>query len=151
MPPHSLQVDKVAIELLSPPPDRTLSLNDGSVVLRLRYAERSLLLTGDIERTGEAVLLASGSELRSDVLKAPHHCSRTSSTAPFVAAVAPKLVICSVGRHNRFGFPHPSVVERYQQANSHILRTDLLGSFVIRLSSRGEFAVGRSTTPRFFF
>lgn len=151
MSPHSLQAGDVAIDLLSPPPDRTLSLNDGSVVLRLRYAGRSLLLTGDIEQTGEALLLASGSELRSDVLKAPHHCSRTSSTAPFVAAVAPKLVICSVGRHNRFGFPHPSVVERYQQANSHILRTDLLGSFVIRLSSRGEFAVGRSTTPRFFF
>ena len=151
MSPHSLQAGDVAIDLLSPLPDRTLSLNDGSVVLRLRYAGRSLLLTGDIERTGEALLLASGSELRSDVLKAPHHCSRTSSTEPFVAAVAPKLVICSVGRHNRFGFPHPSVVERYQQAHSHILRTDQLGSIVIRLSSTGRLAVVRSNTPRFFF
>lgn len=152
--PYSLFWNGVSIDVLSAQPtlpDRPLSLNDASVVLRLRYGQRSVLCTGDIESDGEALLLASGQALRADVLKAPHHCSRTSSTAPFVKSVEPKLVICSVGKNNRFGFPHPSVVERYQQASSQILRTDQLGSIQISITGTGRLDVAAATSPRFFF
>jgi len=154
--PHSFTVGAVVIDVLTPPAlpsesDQPLGLNDASVVLRVRYAGRSLLLTGDIESVAEQRLLTSGHHLRADVLKAPHHCSRTSSTEPFVQAVAPQLVICSVGRHNRFGFPHPSVVERYQQAHSQILRTDQLGSISVSVTRPGQIQVSAASAPRFFF
>ncbi len=106
-------------ELLGPP--GTLGLgpecpadNDTSLVIRVSYAGRSLLLTGDAESPAERELLASypPSALRSDVLKVPHHGSRTSSTEAFLDAVAPRIAIVP-GLPGRRPPPHPAVLERY--------------------------------------
>lgn len=121
--------DGVAVEVLGPaggpPPWRTR--NDDSVVLSLRLGAVRLLLTGDIEGGAEAAL----SPGRATVLKVAHHGSRSSSTAAFVAEVAPAVAIVSVGRHSRFGHPHPEVLERYGRRGTRLFRTDRDGTICV--------------------
>lgn len=99
--------------------------NNNAIVLRLEYGETSVLLTGDAEREGEDAMLAAGLPLRSDVLKAGHHGSNGSSSASFIAAVAPRYAVIQVGAKNNFGHPHPAVLQRL--AGVEVLRTDLHG------------------------
>ncbi|MFO0747020.1 MAG: hypothetical protein U1F43_15360 [Myxococcota bacterium] len=93
-----------------------VSANDSSLVLRVRSGGRTLLLTGDIEARSEAELVATyGERLRADVLKAPHHGSRTSSTEAFLDAVRPSLVLVSGEPDNPPWPPHPAILERYRE------------------------------------
>ncbi|MGD8387994.1 MAG: DNA internalization-related competence protein ComEC/Rec2 [Desulfobacteraceae bacterium] len=108
------------------PEDR---LNDRSLVLRLSFADTSFLFPGDIEQDAEAALGArAGLRLRSDVLLAPHHGSRTSSTKPFLALVRPAWCVISAGAGNRHGMPHTEALERMQETGSRIVRTDEEGA-----------------------
>ena len=108
-------------------------VNDGSVVLSVRLGERTVLLTGDVEAIAERDLLQRcASCLQADVLKAGHHGSRSSTTQAFLQAVSPQHVILSVGRHNRFGLPHASVVRRLQAFGAKSYRTDLQGAIEVR-------------------
>jgi competence protein ComEC len=106
-----------ALELIWPPRSRAararLDGNDASLVLRLSDAGRALaLLPGDIEAAGERGLVGDGADLRAALLVAPHHGSRTSSSTAFLEAVRPRLSAVSAGHRNRFGHPHPEVLER---------------------------------------
>jgi competence protein ComEC len=111
--------------------------NDRSCVLRINSPYGSVLLPGDIEKYSESRLLRSAESLRSDVVVAPHHGSRTSSTPGFVHAVAPEVTVFSVGYLNRFGHPHPVVSARYRQAGSRTIRTDFSGAVLISVKSAG--------------
>jgi competence protein ComEC len=97
--------------------------NDGSLVLRVTYGATAFLFTGDVEAAAEAAALRAG-PLAADVVKAPHHCSRTSSSTDLVAAVQPRYAICSVGLGNRFHFPDDVPVARWRAAGAEVLRTD---------------------------
>ena len=116
--------------------------NDMSCVLRVRSMageEGTLLLTADIEARSEAAILqrlqgqGQVSQLRAQVLLAPHHGSRTSSSADFVAAVGAQTVIFPVGYRNPFGHPRPEVVARYQASGAVLHRTDFEGALVVEL------------------
>jgi competence protein ComEC len=107
------------------------SRNNDSIVLRITFGRRSLLLTGDIEKSGEGALVADGRELRADVVKVPHHGSRTSSTPAFVAATKPDVAIVSVGRYSMFGHPHPEVVERWQANGAQVFTTGRCGTITV--------------------
>jgi competence protein ComEC len=97
-----------------------------------------VLLPADIERRSEIRLLRISPErLSAEVLIAPHHGSRTSSTPEFVRAVAPRLVVISAGYRNRFGHPHPTVVRRYREQGSELIRTDLAGAVLVKMGSSG--------------
>lgn len=124
------------IEVLGPPEDRLLleGVNDRSVVLRVEHGDVSFLLPGDIEETAEEGLTPYLRPVT--VLKAPHHGSRTSSTAEFVRRTRPKHVVFCVGRNNRFGFPHREVLERYSARGARCHRTDVSGA--IRIESDGR-------------
>jgi competence protein ComEC len=98
--------------------------NDASMVLRVTFGATAFLLPGDVEAAGEAAALAGSRTLAADVVKVPHHGSRTSSSAPFVAAVHPRWAAVSVGAGNRFGFPHPEALERWTAGGATIARTD---------------------------
>jgi competence protein ComEC len=98
--------------------------NDDSLVMTLDDGVINFLLPGDIEKKVENELVAEEAPLKSDFLKVPHHGSKTSSTDAFVAAVAPKFAVVSVGEGNQFGHPVESVVERYAAAGVRFLRTD---------------------------
>lgn len=104
------------------------SLNSGSLVLRIGYGKRHILFPGDIEAPREIQLASSGHDLRSDVLLAPHHGSRTSSSQAFLKAVSAEVVVISAGFLNPFGFPHGSVLERYADMGCRVLRTDTDGA-----------------------
>ena len=118
-----LKFGQVQIDVLWPPraTEDAPSRNNDSVVLRVRYGERTFLLTGDIERPTEELLRLD--QMRSDVVKVPHHGSRSSSTDAFVAAVQPSVAIISVGRTSMFGHPHVEVVERWRAAGAQVLTT----------------------------
>ena len=113
---------EVTLEVLHPPADGLpagieRNANNGSIVLRLEHGEVSFLLTGDIEVEGERYLMAvAGDELRADVLKVGHHGSRTSTAQPFLDRVNPRSAVISAGQENRFGHPHPEVVERLEES-----------------------------------
>jgi competence protein ComEC len=89
-----------------------------------------MLLTGDIEAGAEAALLPMSARLRACVLKVPHHGSRTSSTAAFVAAVAPRVAVISVGADNRYHLPAAEIEARYLAMGACVLRTDRCGAIV---------------------
>jgi competence protein ComEC len=108
------------------------SQNNSSVVTKIEFGSRSFLMTGDIERTTEANLMADGCEgIRADVVKVPHHGSRTSSTDAFVECTRPAIAVISVGRRSRFGHPHPEVVERWRGAGVEIMKTGESGTITI--------------------
>jgi len=100
------------------------SANDNSMVLRLVHGDVALLLAGDVEAVAEAELAQSGAVLRSDLLKAGHHGSATSSTEAFLSRIRPAHVVYSVGAHNPFGFPSPEVAARARAAGARTHRTD---------------------------
>lgn len=132
--------DGVHFELLHPPATAAAKRhdNDRSCVLRIGVGERHVLLTGDIETASEQRLLQlHPDKLRVDLLVAPHHGSKSSSSLPFVAAVAPLHVVFTAGYRNRFHHPHAEVVRRYQQQGSHILRSDRDGAISIDLEPSG--------------
>lgn len=157
--PHSLRLSGVALDVLSPCPEpapcrATARLdweeNDNSLVVALRYAGRTILLTGDIEAAAEQALLASGAILRADVLKLPHHGSRTSSSQALLTAVAPGLAIASLGRQNRFGFPHPQVLDRLREGGIPLLRTDRDGTIQIEIAGDGQLQRSLGLEPATF-
>ncbi|HEY0728940.1 MAG TPA: ComEC/Rec2 family competence protein [Pyrinomonadaceae bacterium] len=124
----------VQIEVLWPPAATYAnepSRNNDSIVLKLGFAKHSILLTGDIEKSGERALIAAGRELRADVVKVPHHGSRSSSTLPFVTATGAKLAIVSVGQNSMFGHPHAEVVERWEANGAQVFTTGKCGTITV--------------------
>lgn len=118
--------------------------NDASLVLRATTPAGRLLLTGDIELIGQSQLLASGLDLRADVLKVPHHGSRYT-TPRFLRAVRPRVAVISVGDGNTYGHPSPLVVGALTRAGTRVLRTDHEGDIAVlpgqqgpRTASRGD-------------
>ncbi|CAL1241504.1 DNA internalization-related competence protein ComEC/Rec2 [Candidatus Methylocalor cossyra] len=106
--------------------------NDASCVLRVEGRNGSALLTGDIERASEERLVARyGAGLGSAVLVVPHHGSNSSSTRAFLAAVRPSLALIPAGPLNRFGFPHPQVLERYRAIGAQVLSTAESGAILV--------------------
>lgn len=133
--------DGVRFEVLHPAEAdyaRSLKSNAMSCVLRIEGGGRSALLTGDIEREQEAVLLAgqetalpagAAQRLRSDVLIVPHHGSRTSSSAAFLDAVRPRAAVIQAGYRNRFHHPAPDVLERYRARGIAVIATPACGAW----------------------
>jgi beta-lactamase superfamily II metal-dependent hydrolase len=88
------------------------NFNDEGVVARLEYGDVSFLLTGDVTSAGENDLLLTDAPVKSTVLKAGHHGSRTSKTQQFLEAVDPVVVVVTTGIKNQFGHPHDEVMGR---------------------------------------
>ncbi len=122
--------DDVLFEVLHPPAQFSGAENDGSCVLKVTTSAGVLLLTGDIEAAAEHGLLTTyGDEaLRADVLVAPHHGSKTSSTLAFISAVQPNYVLFPVGYRNRWGFPASDVVDRYDLMGARMYETHESGA-----------------------
>ncbi|MBC7792617.1 MAG: DNA internalization-related competence protein ComEC/Rec2 [Clostridia bacterium] len=127
--PRSIDIEGVRVEVLHPLPTflEEFNLNDNSIVLKLTYGARSILFTGDVERLAEDVINWPHAE----IVKVPHHGSRTSSTERMIEAVQPNVAIMCRGEHNAFGFPHSEVVERYRGRGVRILDTAKNGSIFL--------------------
>ena len=148
--------DGVSFEVLhpaadAPPGERP---NAQSCVLRIQaqadpLPARSLLLAGDIEAEQEATLVRQqGAALASQVLLVPHHGSRTSSTAAFVAAVAPQVAVVQAGHRSRFGHPAAEVLAQYAAHGVPVVRSSRCGAWT--LPARGEAACVRQARARYW-
>lgn len=118
---------KLTVDVLSPM-SLTKNNNNNSCVLRISDGKHSLLLTGDIEKRQELLLINTyGEKLHSDLLLAPHHGSKHSSSEPFISQVSPQQVIFASGYLNRWGFPHEKVKLRYKNQSVKMVDTGLSG------------------------
>jgi competence protein ComEC len=106
-------------------------INNNSLAFILQYGRFRMLFTGDAGAEAEQRFLSQGIVLHADVLKVGHHGSAYSSTPAFIAAVHPLYAIISVGRHNLFGHPAPSTLERLQRFGARVYRTDQNGAVTI--------------------
>lgn len=132
--------DGVRFEVLNPRSARPARRrNDESCVLRVSAGGAAMLLTGDIERAAELTIVRDGAA-RAEALLVPHHGSRSSSSAPLLAALRPRLAVASAGYRNRFGHPAAQVLERYAAAGARVLRTDRDGAVTVRLAAGGARA-----------
>ncbi|MBS3906380.1 MAG: ComEC/Rec2 family competence protein, partial [Syntrophaceae bacterium] len=141
---RSQVINGVEISFLNPPagsagPVRRQNpawLNNQSLVMRLRFKNIILLLTGDVEKESEERMVRKGYSLGAHILKVPHHGSSSSSSLIFLEKVKPDHAIISVGERTIGRLPHPEVIERYKRLGSKIFRTDQHGA--ITLVTDGE-------------
>jgi competence protein ComEC len=124
--------DGVHFEFLYPEEKDLGQDNNSSCVLKVSLGSNQILLTGDIEKPAEKRLLEHPEELASTILVVPHHGSKTSSTEGFVDAVHPRIALFPVGYLNRFKFPKPLIIERYQERDVILYDTATGGAVSIR-------------------
>jgi competence protein ComEC len=141
---HHAVVDNAQLAVLHPEPSflqRTKKAysaeNDRSLVIRIALEGRVLLFPGDIHHEGEQALLRNGPDAACDLLKVPHHGSKTSSSADLVAALHPAVAVVTVGEGNLYHHPAGEVVERYQGNGTALYRTDRHGAVVVRIEPTG--------------
>lgn len=120
-----------AVRVLAPCPAFVAGrgANDNSLVLKVSFGGRTLLLTGDAEHLAESELLRRYPQgLHADVLKVGHHGSRTSTSPELLAAVRPQVATISCGVRNRFGHPVPEILARIAASGARVFRTDREGA-----------------------
>ena len=155
------QWDGVSFEVLYPgwQSDENTSLTDNnrSCVVKITSQFGSILLTGDIEELAETSLLETNTDkVHSDVLVAPHHGSKTSSSVGFVQAVGAKHIIFTVGYLNRFKHPKPMIEKRYEDSGARLYRSDYNGALLIdftrktNVQSNMQILAWRQAQPRYW-
>jgi competence protein ComEC len=136
------QLGGAKVDVLFPPQDWPVGLepkNNDSMVLQVSYGGTSVLLEGDAEKLVER-RIASLHHPHADLLKVGHHGSATSTTPEILQCVKPGFAVISVGFRNSFGLPKPDVLQRLQDSQVHVYRTDLDGAVTFYLD-------GHSVTP----
>ena len=121
------------------------SVNNNSIVCKVKYKNLSMLFTGDIEDIAEKEILNQYKEnlqiLNSTILKVGHHGSKTSSINNYVEAIKPKIALIGVGENNKFGNPNDEVIDRLNSIGSKIYRTDQMGEIIITVNSEGKYKI----------
>ncbi|MGI6745615.1 MAG: ComEC family competence protein [Firmicutes bacterium ADurb.Bin300] len=108
-----------------------INLNNTSLVIKIEYGDTSLLLTGDAEKEIEDAIIETGVDLSANLLKVAHHGSENSTSYRFLREVMPEYAIISVGKDNSYGHPSEAVLSRLSDADSVVMRTDLLGDIAV--------------------
>ena len=147
------RVGRWRLTVLHPDPDEHRGTNGGtnerSLVLRAEVLGRSVLLTGDMESWAESrVLDCCAAQARAGILKVAHHGSKTSSSEPFLEAVAPRLALISAGLDNVYHHPSPSILDRLRDHGIRALRTDRDGMVVLRFRADGRTHLELPGAPR---
>lgn len=126
--------DGVLFKFIYPTSEMLGLNNDSSCVLQIKTAaQKTILLTGDIEKIAENTLLTWPENLSADLLVAPHHGSKTSAEWNFLTRVKPHYVFFPVGYRNRYHFPHATVIEKYKELGSIFYQTDQTGAIQVHL------------------
>lgn len=115
--------------ILAPNQEEYNETNNASIVIKLEYGDNSFMFTGDAEELSEQEILSLGN-LQAEVLKVGHHGSSSSTTDEFLNEVNPTYAVISVGLNNSYGHPHEEVLERLNNRNIEILRTDEVGTII---------------------
>lgn len=134
------QKGKTSICVLAPQKDVLYEdQNQGSMVVEVRYQNFRALLTGDVEKEGEAVLTKQPILHKIDLLKVAHHGSKNGSCEEFLQKVQPEAAVISCGKENRYGHPHKEVLQRLKAMNCRILRTDEDGAVDVVVKDNGWY------------
>lgn len=148
------KINGARFEILFPHPDAEIACapcsgaNNCALVVRIRYHDKAILFPGDIEACAEGLVVQqAGEKAEADILIAPHHGSKTSSTSGFLDAVDPRTIIIPV-REGRYHMPSQSVLDRYKKRSIKILRTDRQGAARIRIHE-GTLEIRTKQKPRF--
>ncbi|HSR04151.1 MAG TPA: MBL fold metallo-hydrolase [Proteiniclasticum sp.] len=128
--------ESIRLQILSPNKDSYLNPNNYSSIMRLVVGDNAFLFTGDAEEIVETEVIRTGVELKSDVLKAPHHGSKTSSSEPFLEKVAPAYIVVTSGLGNDHNLPSPEILERYKNIGAKTLLTEEMGSLVFAANGK---------------
>lgn len=135
---QSWQWDGIEFYFLHPDKGQNIGGNNRSCVLQIRVGSYTVLLPGDIETRAENELVARfKDQLHSDILIAPHHGSKTSSSQAFIEQVAPQMVFVANGYRNRYRFPHESVIQRYTDSEIAWFETAKLGAISVSITADG--------------
>ncbi len=129
-----ISLGDVKLKVLHPVDDpKDWDTNNSSVVMRLEYGDVAFMFTGDVESEGESEITSyfGPNELKSQIIKMPHHGSNTSSSDEFVDWVNPDVAIISVGENNSYGLPHDEVIQAYEDRGTKIYRTDKHGTIIV--------------------
>lgn len=144
--------DDVRVRVVSPRADAGWRDNDAGCVLRVESRYGSVLLPGDVGARVERALAGHGDLASASVLVAPHHGSKTSSSAEFIAAVRPRFVLFPVGYLNRYRHPDAGVLSRYAQAGAHVHDSARAGAVSVTLGPEGPAVDDyRDSRRRFWF
>lgn len=117
------------------------SANAYSTVLSITHNSENILLTGDLEKDGEENVLNILNRFKNifpksyTILKAAHHGSKNSTSDEFLKRVKPQITIISCGKNNKYGHPHPELLERLKKINTIIFRTDINGAIILPLDN----------------
>ncbi len=149
--------DGILFEYVQRPPKPAANDNNRSCVLRIGGSS-GLLLPGDLEKSGELQLLNHLEQshqlqrLQAQVMLVPHHGSQNASTRTLINAVDPQLAVVSSGYANRFGHPHPRVIERYQVAEVILVSTATVGAVNLEFDGSGllRWSAQRIDHPRYW-
>ncbi|MDI3236235.1 ComEC/Rec2 family competence protein [Exiguobacterium antarcticum] len=125
----------VDLAILAPLQDGTSDLNSWSAVVRMSHVDNTFLFMGDAPVRTEQDLLASGIDVKADILKIGHHGADTSSSIPFLQAVHPKRALISVGEGNAYRHPRPTVMNALAAESITVDRTDRMGT--VQYTSNG--------------
>jgi competence protein ComEC len=139
----------LSIEVLSPGEPQSAKsgtdINNNSLVIKISYGRRSFIFAGDAELEEQRELLRAEADLKADILKVPHHGSRSMLPELF-EQVQPEAAVISVGAHNTFGHPAQSTLDMLCQAGTRVYRTDLDGAVIIRTDGNNlEIIRGRKS------
>ena len=146
--PQVLKIDEVYLDFIWPIKNKLITenkLNNNSLVFRVIYKDIKIMFTGDIEILAEKMIVSIYKEnknrLKADVLKVAHHGSDTSTIEDFLELVSPKIALIGVGKNNTFNHPSINVINRLNEHNVKIYRTDLYGEIIVKLSKNNKLNV----------
>ena len=114
-------------------------INNNSLVFNIHYNNFSMLFTGDIEEIAEKriIEITNKSRLKADIIKIPHHGSKTSSTRELLEIVLPKIALIGVGKDNLFGHPSSETIDKLNELKIKTYRTDINGEIIINVNKSG--------------
>ena len=120
----------IRLSILSPNRESYLNPNNYSPIMRLSIGNNAFLFTGDAEELIETEVIQTGADISADILKAPHHGSKTSSSLAFLEKVSPKYIVVTSEMGNDHNLPSPEILERYREIGAKTLLTEEMGSIV---------------------
>lgn len=117
-------------------------LNNNAIVCMVKYKNRRILFTGDIEKVAENEMVKEYTNgLKADILKVGHHGSKTSTTKEFLDLINPSVALIGVGKNNKFGHPNEDVIKRLEEKNIQIYRTDEMGEISVIIDKNGKIKI----------
>lgn len=139
----------VTVQVISPPPGGIGGddLNENSVVLKITHGSVSFLLASDAGFEAEDIMLDSGYDLRSQVLKVGHHGSKSSSGKAFLKAVDPQVSVIEVGAGNSYNHPAQATLDNLEAVGSTVYRTDRDGNVVVTSDGKGIIVSAQRSAP----